>query len=137
MIFEELPWATTTWHNKYDYLAPDGSEIRLLAEVPGGGLSHCTLPPAAISHAVYHKTVDEIWYFISGSGEIWRRHAEREEVTPVSAGRSINILCGTRFQFRNTGTEPLCFVIATVPRWPGPADAVPTVGPWEPPERSS
>ena len=137
MVFEELPWATTTWHNKYDYLAPDGSEIRLLAEVPGGGLAHGTLPPATTSHAVYHKTVDEIWYFISGCGQIWRKHADHEEMIPVSAGRSVNILRGTRFQFRNTGTEPLCFVIATVPRWPGPAEAVPTVGPWQPPKQSS
>ncbi len=137
MIFEETyPWTTTKWRNKYDYLAVDGSEIRLLAQVPDGGLSHCTLPPAATSHAVYHHTVDEIWYFISGSGEIWRKQGEHEQVTAVGAGTSVNIPRGTTFQFRNKGPQPLCFVIATIPRWPGAAEAVPTVGPW-PPERSS
>jgi len=47
MVFEEMyPWTTTTWRNKYDCLAPDGSEIRLRAEVPAGGLSHCTPRPS-------------------------------------------------------------------------------------------
>ena len=137
MIFDEPhPWTTVLWRNEYDYLAPDGSEIRLLAEVPGGGLSHCTLPPTATSRAVYHQTVDEIWYVVSGSGEIWRKQAEVDQAIPVGAGTSVNILRGTSFQFRNTGTEPLCFLIATVPRWPGPAEAVTTVGRWQPTESS-
>lgn len=42
---------------EYDYLAPDGSEIRLLRSMKGGGLAHCTLPPGAVSQAVRHKTV--------------------------------------------------------------------------------
>ena len=54
----------------YDYLAPDGSEIRLLPNVKGGGMCHCTLPPGKKSLAVKHKTVEEIWYFLSGQGEV-------------------------------------------------------------------
>ena len=34
---------------KPDYAAPDGSEIRLLPTLKGGGLSHCTLPPKCVS----------------------------------------------------------------------------------------
>jgi hypothetical protein len=37
-------WATAQLPTDYDYLAPDGSEIRLLPEVGGEGLAHCTLP---------------------------------------------------------------------------------------------
>ncbi|MEK6283898.1 MAG: hypothetical protein AABN95_26395 [Acidobacteriota bacterium] len=33
-----------TLPEQYDYLAPDGSEIRLLPDVSGGGLAHCRLP---------------------------------------------------------------------------------------------
>jgi len=137
LIFDKpYPWTTVPWHKKVDYPAPDRSEIRLLADVPGGGLAHCTLQSATTSRAVYHQTVDEIWHFLSGSGEIWRKYGRLEQVQPVGAGTSVNILHGTSFQFRNTGTGPLCFVIATIPRWPGPAEAVQTIGPWQPTEPS-
>ena len=33
----------------YDYLAPDGSEIRLLLEAKGGGLAHCILPVGKVA----------------------------------------------------------------------------------------
>ena len=45
---------------KYDYLAPDDSEIRLLTGFDCGNLCHCTLPAGKISKAVKHKTVNEI-----------------------------------------------------------------------------
>jgi hypothetical protein len=46
---------------------------------------------------------------------------------------SLNIPLGTRFQFRNTGAEPLCFIIATLPPWPGEDEAITQVGHWEVP----
>jgi mannose-6-phosphate isomerase-like protein (cupin superfamily) len=52
---------------KATYIAPDGSEIRKLPDVKGGGLAHCTLPSRRTSLAVRHKTVEEIWYFIEGT----------------------------------------------------------------------
>ncbi len=135
MIFDDThPWTTTTWNDRYDYLAPDGSEIRLLAEVSGGGLSHCILPAGLTSHAVYHRTVDEVWFFVSGSGEVWRKEATHEQMVPVNVGTSINIVHGTHFQFRNTGTAPLCLLIMTIPRWPGRPEAVPVPGYWPPTE---
>ncbi len=101
-----------------DRKALDGSEIRLLANVRGAGMAHCTLPPGAASLAVVHKTVEEIWYFTRGRGEVMRRQGSREEVVPVAPGISLNIPLGTQFQFRNTGPDGLEFVIATVPPWP-------------------
>jgi mannose-6-phosphate isomerase-like protein (cupin superfamily) len=62
-----------------DYLAPDGSEIRLLLDCQSGGVSHCTLPPGATSSAVRHKTVEEVWYVLRGEGEIWRGQNRDEE----------------------------------------------------------
>jgi Mannose-6-phosphate isomerase len=115
---------------QYNHLAPDGSEIRELAEVAGGGLSHCTLPVGKVSAAVYHESVDEIWYFLSGSGQVWRKYESQAIVEKVVAGSCINIPCGTSFQFKNSGNVPLRFVIATMPRWPGPNEAVPTQGHW-------
>jgi hypothetical protein len=36
---QDYLWVTTSLGPTYDYLAPDGSEIRLLPEVGGGSLS--------------------------------------------------------------------------------------------------
>ena len=105
-------------------LAPDRSEIRLLLTVNGCGLCHCTLPPKSTSLAVTHKTVEEIWYFIQGNGQVWRKLGDEQKVVDVKPGVSLSIPLGTHFQFRNTGSEPLCFVIATVPPWPGSEEAV-------------
>jgi mannose-6-phosphate isomerase-like protein (cupin superfamily) len=127
---QTYPWVTIQLPNKYDYLAPDGSEIRLLSQADAGGMAHCTLPAGSVSSAVYHKTVEEIWYFISGSGEVWRKKGEQEDVETVGAGTSLSIPCGTSFQFRNTSKHPLCFVLATIPRWPGADEAVYTSGHW-------
>ncbi|MCX9012793.1 MAG: cupin domain-containing protein [Candidatus Methanoperedens sp.] len=116
---------------KYDYLAPDGSEIRLLPEMKGDGLSHCTLPRGGISQAVTHKTVEDIWYFIKGKGKVWRKQGGREKVVDVGPGICLTIPTGTHFQFRNTGQEPLRFIIATMPPWPGKDEAVRVKDYWE------
>lgn len=114
----------------YDALAPDGSEIRVLAATSSGSMAHCSLPPGATSVAVAHKTVEEVWYFLAGTGEVWRKLGEREEVIEVSLGASLAIPLGTHFQFRNTGDIPLEFVLATTPPWPGHAEAYRVPGRW-------
>ena len=111
-------------------LAPDGSEIRPLARLRGCSLVHCTLRPRCTSSAVSHRTVDEVWHFIGGRGEFWRRRGEREEVVGVSPGVCLTVPQGTHFQFRNTGEEPLVSLIATVPPWPGSREAMPVEGRW-------
>jgi mannose-6-phosphate isomerase-like protein (cupin superfamily) len=125
------PWQTKDLGADYDYLAPDGSEIRLLLSFDRGGLAHCSLPPGGVSAAVRHKTVEEIWYFVEGHGELWRCHRGDEEIVDVHAKRCVSIPTGTEFQFRNTGTEALSFVIATMPAWPGESEAVPVDGHWQ------
>ena len=117
---------------EYDYLAPDSAEIRLLSQAAGGGICHCTLPPGAVSAPILHRTVEEIWYFISGEGEVWRKQGEHEETVPVRAGVSLSIPPLAAFQFRNTGQEPLCFIDVTMPPWPGTEEALPTEGKWAP-----
>lgn len=126
----KLSLTTKSLSKDCDYLAPDGSEIRLLPSGNGGGLCHCTLPPKGVSKAVRHKTVEEIWYFLSGQGEVWRKLGDQEEVANVSRGVSLTIPVGTHFQFRTTGAEPLCLIIATMPPWPGQDEAVSVPGRW-------
>ena len=113
-----------------DYLAPDGSEIRLLPTMRGGGLCHCTLPGGCTSAPVEHHKVEEIWFVISGSGELWRKRSTEESTVPLVAGTSLTIPPRTAFQFRNDGHEPLCILICTMPPWPGPEEAVPSDGHW-------
>ena len=115
----------------YDELAPDKSEIRLLPNMKGGGLVHCTLPPHGISLPVKHKTVEEIWYFIQGHGQVWRKQGDREEIIDLGPGICLTIPPGTHFQFRNTEKEPLCFIIATMPPWPGKQEAVRVQDHWK------
>jgi mannose-6-phosphate isomerase-like protein (cupin superfamily) len=117
----------------YDYLAPDGSEIQELVNVSGAGLAHCRLPVGGQSIAVRHQTVEEIWFFLSGIGEVWRKLGDIAEVTPVHTGVSLTIPIGTNFQFRNNGQEALDFVIVTIPRWPGTGEAVQVEGKWKTP----
>jgi len=114
----------------YDVTAPDGSEIRLLCATDRASTVHCTLPPGAVSKAVAHRGVEEIWYFLAGEGELWRRSGEREEVIRAARGVSAVIPPGTHFQFRNTGGSPLEILIATIPPWPGEDEAYRVAGRW-------
>jgi mannose-6-phosphate isomerase-like protein (cupin superfamily) len=127
---------TQTLQSERSYLAPDGSEIRLLLDLEDGkgGLAHCVLPEGGVSVAQRHKTVGEIWYFVQGLGQVWRKSAgevQNEETVDVSAGRCLTIEPGEHFQFRNTGAEPLTLVIATIPSWPGPEEAEEVEGRWQ------
>jgi mannose-6-phosphate isomerase-like protein (cupin superfamily) len=109
--------------SEYDYLAPDTAEVRLLCEMRGGGVAHCLVPPGHTTLAVTHAHLEEIWYFLSGKGQVWRKHGEHEEVSDVAAGTCVPIQPGVHFQIRNTGEEPLCFLMSTMPPWPGAHEA--------------
>lgn len=111
-------------------LAPDRSEIRPLLNLTRGGMAHCTLPPAGVSVAVRHRTIEEIWYFIEGRGQVWRKQGAREEVVEATPGTCVTIPTGAHFQFRNSGEDPLVFLIATMPPWPGEHEAVRAPNHW-------
>ena len=98
--------------------APYGSAIRFLLKGSRGELNHFTLPPHQTSTAVVHRSIEEIWYVLEGQGQIWRQEADNEEVLDLRPGVSFDIPTGARFQFRNTGSEPLSVLIATMPPWP-------------------
>lgn len=123
-------FATKKISDPTDVIAPDGSEVRLLCSLSGGSMAHFSLASGLTSTAVRHRTVEEIWYFIGGSGQMWRELNGREETVVVEPGVSITIPCGTTFQFRSTDTEPLCAVAITMPPWPGEGEAIIAKGPW-------
>jgi mannose-6-phosphate isomerase-like protein (cupin superfamily) len=111
-------------------IAPDGTLVRILPALPGGSLAHFELPAGATSHAVKHRTVEEIWFFLSGRGEIWRANDAGQSIVPTAPGLSLTIPLGTAFQFRALGEEPLTFLAITMPPWPGDGEAFPVEGPW-------
>jgi mannose-6-phosphate isomerase-like protein (cupin superfamily) len=113
-----------------DTVALDRSDVRILLGLAGGGMAHFELAPEATSVAVAHRTVEEIWYFLSGRGEMWRKQGEREEIVPVDPGVCITIPLGTHFQFRAFDQEPLAALGVTMPPWPGPDEAYPVKGKW-------
>ena len=113
-----------------DTLAPDGSEIRLLSATRRGSMVHCTLNPGEVSLPVAHRTVEEVWYFLEGSGQVWRKLGEQERVIEAAPGVSLSIPVDAHFQFRTTGDRPLRFLIVTMPPWPGEDEAYRVPGYW-------
>ncbi len=118
-----------------DVVAPDGMDVRILLGLRGGGLAHFELGPGQTSIAVAHRTVEEIWFFLGGRGEMWRKQGDREEVVAVDAGVCVTIPLGTDFQTRSFGPEPLNAVAVTMPPWPGEGEAYKVEGLWTPTTR--
>jgi mannose-6-phosphate isomerase-like protein (cupin superfamily) len=99
------PFETKRLPDSVDAIAPDGSEVRLLLQRPAGSMAHFELQPGRISKAVTHRTVEEIWLFLSGEGEMWRKQSDdTEEIVRVEQG--------------------------TMPPWPGDDEAEFVNGKW-------
>jgi mannose-6-phosphate isomerase-like protein (cupin superfamily) len=125
-------WLTGDMRHAMDDMAPDTSEIRLLGGTEKGSLAHCTLRPGLCSLPVRHRSIHEIWYVVGGHGELWRAApdgTQRIDLLWPSVG--VDIPTGCAFQFRATGSVALELVLLTMPRWPGPDEAVPVrTGRW-------
>jgi len=111
-------------------VAPDGSDVRVLLGLQGGGMAHFELAPGETSRAVTHNTVEEIWFVVNGRGEMWRQQDDQEDVVPIRPGTCLTIPLGTHFQFRASGDEPLAAVAVTMPPWPGEGEAREVAGKW-------
>ena len=125
-----------------DATAPDGSEIRLLADgrhaAAKSSMVEVTLPAGQVSRPVYHRTVEEIWYILEGQGHVWRCPPGAASAGPepvegpppqaVSPGDTLVIPTGWRFQFAAGPEGPLRFLCHTTPPWPGEDEAVPAEG---------
>jgi mannose-6-phosphate isomerase-like protein (cupin superfamily) len=125
-------YETKTLGAAVDGTAPDGTAVRLLLSLAGGSMAHFELPAGAVSHAVTHRTVEEIWFVVSGRGSIWRSQDGLERNDLLAPGTSLTIPLGTAFQFRADTDAPLAFVAITIPPWPGMDEAQPVAGPWAP-----
>jgi mannose-6-phosphate isomerase-like protein (cupin superfamily) len=124
------PFATLPLPPEPTVVAPDGSDVRVLLALAGGSMAHFELAPGRVSRAVCHRTVEEIWYVVSGRGEMWRRQGGHEEVVALERGVCLTIPVGTHFQFRAAPTQALAAVAVTMPPWPGHDQAVLVEGRW-------
>lgn len=137
---EPVPFATAPLPPEPTVTAPDGSDVRVLLALSRGSMAHFEIAPGRTTHAVRHRTVEELWFVVSGRGQMWRRWQSPggevlEEVTDLVPGVSLSLPVGTTFQFRcpgdaAAGDPPLAVVAVTMPPWPGDGEAVLTTGPW-------
>jgi mannose-6-phosphate isomerase-like protein (cupin superfamily) len=112
-------------------IAPDGSIVRALLRVPSASMAHFELAAGGTSRAVMHESVDELWFVLSGRGELWRKQDAREEVVALQPGACVTIPQRTHFQFRAFREDAVTIIAATIPGWPGDAEAKFVPGPWQ------
>jgi mannose-6-phosphate isomerase-like protein (cupin superfamily) len=124
-----------------DTIAPDGSEIRFLVPPPAAAVERSPAPDRAARTAslvevrlpageqslpVRHRTVEEVWYVLAGSGLLWRRAPNGEELDdPLEPGLTAVIPTGWAFSFSAGETADLVFLCYTSPPWPGADEAEP------------
>ncbi len=95
-----------------DYIARNGSKIRLLPMMKEGGLYHCTSPASKTLFPVAHCHVEEIWYEIKGENEVWRKAHTTEEIVSVRANMKALFSSGRvtqyiKFYYMATCSAPL------------------------------
>jgi mannose-6-phosphate isomerase-like protein (cupin superfamily) len=111
-----------------DAIAPDGSDIYFRSlDAERASLVEVVLAPGMVSRAVRHRTVEEIWYFLTGTGQVWTRSPGRESDSTqrVAPGSTVTIRTGWEFQFSADANEALRFLCFTSPPWPGEGEAEP------------
>lgn len=113
------------------FISDDGSVIRNLTPMGNVQSVHCSLPKGGVIQASRHKTVEQIWYVISGEGEMWLKDQDGLETeSKLAPGTAITVPLGYAFQFRNTGKKDLeIFIVNTTP-WSGDGELIPVENHW-------
>ncbi len=94
----------------------DGSTIRELMAHRNSGirkqsLAEARLPPGQATVLHHHAVTEEIYYILSGTGEM----TLGQEARPVGPGDAIAIPPGQRHTIRNTGSDELVFLCMCAP----------------------
>jgi mannose-6-phosphate isomerase-like protein (cupin superfamily) len=113
----DAPWAVADLPAEPLAVAPDGSDVRPLVRAADGrgSLARFTLKSGTTSKAARHFDLEEIWFFLSGSGEMWR---EGGDPVAVGANTALTIPARVSFQFRSSTDDALEIVGLTLPAWP-------------------
>jgi mannose-6-phosphate isomerase-like protein (cupin superfamily) len=121
----------TAYKPAFEETAPDGSLVGPLVRTGRASAGLVTLPAGRVSHAVRHRTVDEIWHVLDGWGELWRAAGDQVSTVDLAPGTCVTIPVGTAFQFRASDDAELRLFMVTIPPWPGDHEAVSIAGPWQ------
>jgi mannose-6-phosphate isomerase-like protein (cupin superfamily) len=114
-----------------DAVAPDGLDVWLLERTDGVSSALFQANSRQVGRAVRHRTVEEIWYCLSGRAEMWLLSPDGSERTVALArGSCVSIPVGTTFQLRNLARRNASFFGVTVPAWPGEGEAELVPGRW-------
>lgn len=76
------PFSTLSLPADPTVVAPDGSNVRVLLSLAGGSMAHFELEAGQVAKAVTHRTVEELWYVVSGQGQMWRRQGGKKKSCP-------------------------------------------------------
>jgi mannose-6-phosphate isomerase-like protein (cupin superfamily) len=100
------------------FIALDGSRIRELAHPRQGqarnqSLAEATVDPGGETIEHYHRTSEELYYFLAGTG----RMRLGASMLDVSAGDCVVIAPGTPHQLINPGPEPLVLLCCCAPAY--------------------
>jgi mannose-6-phosphate isomerase-like protein (cupin superfamily) len=100
------------------FITLDGSSIRELAgpkwtPAENQSLAEATVPVGGATTAHYHRTTEELYYIVSGTGLM--RIAEEEQA--VRRGDCIVIPPGAEHKLTNTGAEPLVLLCCCAPAY--------------------
>jgi len=106
-------------HAQASETAPDGSVVKPLLRTELASQCHCTLAAGATSWPVAHYDIAELWYCLAGEGQFYCEGTNQDQPFAIAAGASWHIPPRKVFQFRNSGAQPLMFLITTTPPWPG------------------
>jgi len=98
------------------FITKDGSSIREImaprnSMIEKQSLAEAVVPVGCVTHEHYHATSEEIYYILSGSGEMW----VAGETFQVRGGDAVALLPGTRHKIRNIGDDKLVFLCICVP----------------------
>lgn len=95
---------------------PHGSQIRPLIDRTTSPITQCSLaeellPPGHSVTPHHHEVLEEIYYILTGTGEM----TVGDETRAVGAGDAVYIPTGQRHTLTNTGAEPMRIVLVCGP----------------------
>ena len=80
-------------------------------------MAHFRLGPRSVGRAILHEELEEIWYCVSGSGELWLSPNGDVNEHPILLGAGISFIVhrGVSFQLRNRADVAMNFIGVTMP----------------------
>jgi mannose-6-phosphate isomerase-like protein (cupin superfamily) len=99
-------------------VGPNGDIIRELAASRNSSarkqsLAEATIPVGGTVPEHFHKTIEELYFVLSGTGLM----KIEDETRQIGEGDTVIILPGQRHKITNNGSEPLVFLACCSPEW--------------------